>query len=133
MSKAELYKVTDTEENKPYIRKNIDFEKTPFQKIFLIMSEADAGGGDVISKLLEKSFQYLIDLDDMNIRGGQIWLAYEYCNKNIETLMDYITNRDVKMVNSINEQLSKLNQPNIPKAEIYGASDRSVRLVLDVK
>lgn len=53
----------------------------------------------------EGNFAYfrLLDLDDMNIRGLQVQLAYEnFCNYEIDKFITAVTGRDEKLVNYLN-------------------------------
>lgn len=48
------------------------------------------------------AFSTILGLDDMNIRGQQIVDAYEYADHSVETFLDLIDKRDVKMCGYIN-------------------------------
>ena len=53
---------------------------------------------------LDSHHELLIKLDDMNIRGSQIWLGYsDVCHKNMDLFVEKIKNRDPEMVAYINK------------------------------
>lgn len=79
------------------------------QDLIIQMSEGNPGGITVLMQLLENdSITGMIDilnLDDMNIRGTQIWIGYkDYCNEDIKKFQECLSDRDQEMVNVINEQ-----------------------------
>lgn len=67
----------------------------------------------------------LLGLDDMNIRGDQLVSAYEYCDNDMATLLSCIKQRDVRMVDYVNQQTA-LNPVEglvgAPLAVTHGAS-----------
>lgn len=110
----------------PTARAKIDLEDTMIETIFKI-SEGVPGAIVGITKIMEADefgFILLLGLDDMNIRGSQIWEAYKYLyNEDASKFAEAIKNRDEKMVNFINEQLASVGGE---KAVTGGASfDRS--------
>lgn len=57
----------------------------------------------------EAGFMLLLVLDDMNIRGSQIWEAYKYLyNEDGKKFAEAVKNRDEKMVQFINEELASV-------------------------
>lgn len=67
----------------------------------------------------------LLGLDDMNIRGDQLVSAYEYCDNDMATLLSCIKQRDVRMVDYVNQQTAlHLVEGSVgaPLAVTYGAS-----------
>ena len=45
----------------------------------------------------------ILNLDDMNIRGSQVWLGYkDHCGEDIEKFVQCAKNRDESMVEAIN-------------------------------
>lgn len=79
------------------------------QTLIAKMSEGNPGASIVLFKLIENNEPFLIlDLDDMNIRGSQIWVAYkDYCKEDIVKFKQCITERDEKMVDFLNEYYKK--------------------------
>jgi hypothetical protein len=87
-------------------RKKIGLEND-INDLILEMSEGNPSGLRVIMELMQNpvGFMYLLSLDDMNIRGSQIWVGYnDFCKGNIDTFIDKIRNRDQKMVDYINSR-----------------------------
>lgn len=90
------------------MREKIELNDTT-SNIIIKMSEGNPGAITVLMQLLEKNamegFRHILDLDDMNIRGTQIWIGYkDYCKNSIENFKKCVSNRDREMVNIINEQ-----------------------------
>ena len=73
--------------------------------LMVLMAEGNPGA---LSALIElsKGELGLIDilhLDDMNVRGSQIWLGYkDHCDGDIEKFRTCIRQRDPEMVSTIN-------------------------------
>ncbi len=62
----------------------------------------------------------ILDLDDMNIRGEQIWVAYKDFSKgDIDKFITSVTERNLEMINIINRECPD------HKAVKSGYSDRS--------
>ena len=83
-----------------------------FQELVMKMSEGNPGGFNVMMQMAKESqqdaFMQVLSLDDMNIRGSQIWIAYKnFCNSDIKTLIECIKNRDKNMIDKINEESKK--------------------------
>ena len=110
----------------PTARPKIELEDTMFDIIYKIsegLPDAIVG----ITKLMESDeagFMLLLGLDDMNIRGSQVWEAYKYLyNEDAKKFAEAVKNRDEKMVNFINEEMASVGGE---KAVTGGASfDRS--------
>lgn len=110
----------------PTARPKIKLEDTMFDTIYKI-SEGVPGAIVGITKLMESDeagFMLLLGLDDMNIRGSQVWEAYKYLyNEDAKKFAEAVKNRDEKMVNFINEEMASVGGE---KAVTGGASfDRS--------
>ena len=87
-----------------------------------IMSEGNPGALSVICQILQadplEGFMTLLNLDDMNIRGSQIWLGYkDHCREDIKLFIWCVKNRDRNMVETIN-----LEPGERPKVVTSGAS-----------
>lgn len=79
--------------------------------IAIKMAEGNPGAISVIRMILSaqpemsgfQGIMVLLDLDDMNIRGSQIWVAYkDFACENIKTLIDAVQARDGRLVNYLN-------------------------------
>lgn len=111
----------------PTAREKITLEDNGLNTIFK-MSEGNPGAIKGLTSLIKDDFMngymLMLGLDDMNMRGSQIWTAYKYyCNEDIEKFKEVIHNRDNDMVAFVNEQQASLNGE---KAVTSGASfDRS--------
>lgn len=80
-----------------------------------ILKNITASKGD--NQLLETLF----DLDDMNIRGEQIWVGFTYhCERDLDVFIEKVRARDPAMVETINNIMGK--EPSAPKAITFGAS-----------
>lgn len=65
-----------------------------------------------------QNFMFLLNLDDMNIRGPQIWVAYkDICKGDLEQLVGRIEKRDPELVAAINRII-----PDGEQAVEHGAS-----------
>ncbi len=92
---------------------NIDLKKSKGE-LLTEMSEGNMGTMAILDRMINKSnlinsvVYTFIDLDDMNMRGDQIWIAFhEYCKNNILKFLDCVQKRDEKMVNYVNNSISK--------------------------
>lgn len=81
------------------------------QHVIIKMSEGNPGALNVLMQILKKFskapedafIQYLF-LDDMNIRGTQIWIGYkEYCKCDIDKFVQCIKDHDEGMIAEIND------------------------------
>ena len=90
--------------------------------ILIKMAEGNPGGLNVLidlSHTMDDFFTYILSLDDMNIRGSQIWVGYkDYCNQNIDDFKNAIKARDPEMVRVINSVCSTYGE----LAVTHGAS-----------
>lgn len=73
------------------------------------MAEGNPGGLDVLMQVMKKDqmegMRCLLDLDDMNIRGTQIWIGYkDYCGSDLDKFIKATQIRDQDMVDKINEE-----------------------------
>lgn len=106
----------------PTARPKVELEDSLFEIIYKI-SEGVPGAMVGIAKLMKsdkEGFMLLLGLDDMNIRGSQIWEAYKYLyNEDANKFAEAVKNRDEKMVNFINEEMASVGGE---KAVTGGAS-----------
>lgn len=111
----------------PTAREKLTLEDNGLSIIFK-MAEGNPGAVKGLTALIEDDFMsgnmLMLGLDDMNIRGSQIWTAYKhYCNEDIEKFKEVIHKRDADMVAFVNEEQASVNGE---KAVTGGASfDRS--------
>ena len=93
----------------PTARKKIELNDTIFDVIYK-MTDGIPGAIVGVTELMksdEAGFMLLLGLDDMNIRGSQIWEAYKYLyNEDGKKFAEAVKNRDEKMVQFINEELA---------------------------
>ena len=83
------------------------------------MSEGNPGALRVLMELLPIDPILVLHLDDMNIRGWQVWVGYkDHCNYDLSLFTKCIQDRDQKMIETINGQRG----PDGPLAVISGAS-----------
>ncbi len=116
-------------------RKQIGLDMS-VKDVLLLMGEGNPGGLTVLMKLLENEEDAglfrILALDDMNIRGTQIWCAFKYhCNQDIKQLVECLTDskKRVKMIDVVNK-LGKEGNHNW-KAVEFGASNSEDRPVLE--
>lgn len=98
--------------------------------IMIKMSEGNPGAATVLDYLHGESLALLndppglivmlLDLDDMNIRGSQIWVGFkDHCNSDIAWFKRAILDRDPDMVDTINAVCGGQGHE---KAVVYGGS-----------
>ena len=97
-----LKRRTTSEEGFTVQRKKINAGGTG-QELVVTMSEGNVGAISVIRQVLESSsmdgFMRLLDLDDMNVRGPQIWVGFKkHCEGEIDVFLDAVKNRDPELV-----------------------------------
>lgn len=95
----------------PTARKKIELDDSVFDVIYK-MSDGLPGaivGMTELMKSDETGIMLLLGLDDMNIRGSQIWEAYKYLyNEDGKKFADAVRKRDKEMVDFINEELASV-------------------------
>lgn len=72
-----------------------------------VMSEGNPGGLNVLMNLMKRDDGLLtiLNLDDMNIRGRQIWVAFkDHCGQDMDKLVQDASNRDQDMVGTVNAE-----------------------------
>lgn len=89
-------------------RKEISISGSLMETIVLL-SEGNPGAVTVLAQIIKEKGQeglfVILDLDDMNIRGSQIWIAYsDYCDQDIDKLIQACESRDEQMVELVNKQ-----------------------------
>lgn len=86
-------------------RKPLDYTSLP--AIIQNMTEENANAANIIDELIQtkgenSTLMSLIILDDMNIRGIQIYNLYKICNQDINTFYEKITNISEKDIEELN-------------------------------
>ena len=91
-------------------REEIDINGSVLDML-LLMSEGNLGAATVLSRIMNKydaGAMSIFDLDDMNIRGAQIWVAFkDVCNEDLDMLCEKLKKRDPSMVEAINKEMSR--------------------------
>jgi hypothetical protein len=98
--------------------------------MMLKMAEGNPGAITAMSELMRRGADGgvfdILSLDDMNIRGTQIWVGYsDYCGKDIEKFAQCIKDRDKEMIAAINREGLKGNHEAL--AVQHGGSSSRVR------
>lgn len=90
------------------MREEIGFNKSTMDCL-VAMAEGNPGAITVLSEILQKDPHGLITvlhLDDMNIRGPQIWVGYkDFCGQDIHKFIECVKNRDGEMIDAINNEM----------------------------
>ena len=97
----------------------------PVSNVLAILSEGNPGALNVLAQMAQQpdSIPLVMYLDDMNIRGSQIWVGYKnHCKEDLSKFVECVRSRDRDMVNTINEQLSPRGDGEV--AVTHGASFR---------
>lgn len=76
--------------------------------VLVMMAEGNVGACSVINAIMSNyitdGFVIILHLDDMNIRGEQIWIGYKYfCEQDLGKFVQCVFARDEGMVRKINE------------------------------
>ncbi len=86
-------------------RKMIDVHGTTMD-LLVEMSKGNPGAVSVLAPLLQKEdgLMDIMSLDDMNMRGSQIWLGYkDYAGCDIEKFQKAIKDRSPEMIRVVNK------------------------------
>jgi len=95
--------------------------------LFMQMSEGNPGAITALSEVIKaddasSGLVPILNLDDMGMRGAQIWVAYsDHCKKDIKVFMQAIKDRDPAMVATVN---ACRGCGDVPRAVEYGESYR---------
>lgn len=80
------------------------------QDMVVKLSEGNPGAITVMASLLKSDphgIGYLLDLDDMNMRGSQIWVGFkDYSGQEMDEFKKAVRARDPEMVAKVNEVCS---------------------------
>lgn len=87
-------------------RKRIESFNT-LSEIACLLSEGNPGALSVLMQVYKKQgegyFLFMLNLDDMNIRGPQIWIGYkDFAKENIDTFINAVTSQSQEMIDVIN-------------------------------
>lgn len=86
------------------MRKKIDGTDSTMD-VVVKMAEGNPGGLSVLTQMIPFSFLEILSLDDMNIRGSQIWVGYkDHCGEDLAKFIECIIQRDQDMVDTINRE-----------------------------
>lgn len=82
---------------------------TSVKDAIIIMSEGNPGAINVMMSLLNADYDVgvllLLDMDDMNLRGSRIWIAFkDHCGSNLAKFIDCVHARDAEMVKTVNKE-----------------------------
>ena len=70
----------------------------------VLMSEGNPGAATVLGNLSQTDPLLALGLDDMNIRGQQVWVGYkDHCEEDMDKFIEAIKARDSEMVDTINK------------------------------
>lgn len=87
-------------------RKSINVSDS-FQDIAVKLADGNAGALSVVMQVMKADpldgFAVILHLDDMNMRGSQIWAGYSYhCGQDIDKFVAAVKARDADMVEAVN-------------------------------
>lgn len=85
------------------------------QEMIVKLAEGNPGGLTVLMELYKEQeigvIGTFLHLDDMNIRGSQLWVAYkDYCKKDLSKLISAVESRDPEMVKTVNEACAQYGE-----------------------
>lgn len=92
------------------LRKDLDLSGS-LMDVVIEMAEGNPGAATVLANLLNDTpdrvvfLNLILALDDMNIRGSQIWVAFkDFAEKDLKKLKASIRARDPAMLAKVNEE-----------------------------
>lgn len=89
------------------MRKKIELRMSPTDAL-AIMAEGNPGAISAMIKLMDNpnGFFDVLRLDDMNMRGPQIWVAFkDVCKGDVELFRQKIRERDSAMITQVNKEM----------------------------
>lgn len=100
-------------------RKEIDFKQN-ITDVIAEMAEGNPGAARVLSQIAFTDPTLLVTLDDMNIRGPQVWLGYkDHSGERLEVFIKNIKGRNTRMIGTINREYEKFPSREFrPKAVV---------------
>jgi hypothetical protein len=93
-------------------RKNLNIS-SPAVDILTTMAEGNPGAIRVLTELMRKQsgMETILNLDDMNIRGGQIWIAYsDYADSDLGKLIVAASQRKAELVAMVNQECAAFGE-----------------------
>lgn len=110
------------------MRESLRFSDGPFG-IAEKMAEQNPGAMSVLMNMM--GIMDVLCLDDMNIRGSQIWYGFkDYCGEDMNLFLKSVKSRDENMIKTINICVAKFDSVK-HKAVRYGASNSNAREMLN--
>lgn len=102
--REETIRMSNPESRKP--RANIGGADSA-QEMLLKMAEGNPGGLNVCMQIMQKGNPLvLLDLDDMNIRGSQLWVAFkDFAKHDIDVLIKASFDRSQALVDAVNAEI----------------------------
>jgi hypothetical protein len=106
------------------VRKRIDMNMD-VREMIVTMAEGNPGAVTVLIQLVQADpvmgFMDVLHLDDMNMRGPQIWVGFkDHCKQDLAAFQEAIRSRDSALVETVNA--SRGLAPGTPQATRYAAS-----------
>lgn len=97
-------------------RASLDVGGTIGQAVELL-AEGNLGALNILQRLVGMGMPHrLLDLDDMNIRGEQLWVAYkDHCKSIMQKFVEAVEARDSDMVRTVNEVARQRGIPYVAK------------------
>ena len=98
------------------MRKKVRLD-TDFKELLILMSEGNSDAMSVIFELTKHhdGIATVLHLDDMNIRGWQIWVGYkDFCGADLLKFKKLAQNRDKEMIKYINDHAEKRKAFGVP-------------------
>lgn len=101
----------------------------PQDTLVVKLAEGNPGAINVMAQLIDHDdfeLTYLLHLDDMNLCGSAIWIAYkDHCDSDIAKLVACLRDRDPDMVATVNDAIDRgLCGGDVPRAVTSGGSSR---------
>jgi hypothetical protein len=80
-----------------------------FEQFMMKMSEGNPGALTVLMQIVDRDpalgMLQILNLDDMNMRGCQIWVGYkDHCGEDIDRFIEAMKSRDPQMVEVVNRE-----------------------------
>ena len=97
--------LTKQRQDSEHPREEIDLGSSLFE-LMLKMAEGNIGATRVLKELdASNHCETILFLDDMNIRGTQIWIGFkDYCGQDLGRFIEACKNRDPEMIELINDK-----------------------------
>ena len=87
------------------MRSRIDLNCTTMD-LLLVMAEGNPGACLALAKMAKtepRGLVAILHLDEMNIRGAQVWIAFkDHCEGDVNKLIDAAINHEQSLVDTVN-------------------------------